>query len=100
MRYAKANNPYLKEYDKQKPSSHIMYIYEKPVRWSMRRPLQTGGIEWVHIEGGVLDPDLVDDDEGCIAEVDFDYPHGKYNNFPLAPESLCPEEWSDYTKSL
>ena len=38
-----------------------------------------------------------------VAEVDFDYPnkfHDKHNNFPLAPESLCPEEWSDYMKSL
>ena len=26
--------------------------------------------------------------------------HDKHNDFPLAPESLCPGEWSDYMKSV
>ena len=71
--------------------------------WSMSQPLPTGGFEWVQIEDGVLNPDFVDDDEGYVAEVDFDYPnkfHAKHNDFPLAPESLCPKEWSDYMKSV
>ena len=75
LRYAKANNPYLKDYDEQKPNSYIMYMdMNNLYGWSMSQPLPTGGFEWVQLEDGVLDPDFVHDDEGYIAEVDLEYP--------------------------
>ena len=106
LRYAKANNPYLKDYDEQKPNSYIMYMYmdmNNLYGWSMSQPLPTGGFEWVQLEDGVLDPDFVHDDEGYIAEVDLEYPeelHDEHNDYPLAPESVCPDEWSEYMQSV
>ena len=43
-RYAKANNPYMKDYDPNKETSYIMY---KEYGWAMCQPLPIGEFKWV-----------------------------------------------------
>ena len=104
LRYAKANNPYLEGYNENDPTSFIMYLdMNNLYGWAMSRKLPTGGFEWVEMEDGMLDPDFVGDDEGYLAEVDLKYPkdlHDTHNDFPAAPESLRPHQWSDYMREV
>ena len=110
LRHAKANNKYIDGYDSEKTNSYIMYMdINNQYGWAMCQKLPTHGFEWVTSnfdkfdEDGYLDPwsiqDLMGDDEGYTAEVDLDYPeelHDKHNDFPLAPESIIPNQWSEY----
>ncbi|XP_067936706.1 uncharacterized protein [Watersipora subatra] len=100
LRYAKANNPYVKDYDPSKPTTYIMYLDANSLYPStMLKKLPTGGFEW--IEDGKL-PD-VSEDEGYVAEVDFEYPtelHDEHNDYPFAPESTKPDQWSEYMRSV
>jgi hypothetical protein len=46
-RYAKANNPYMKEYDKSKPSSYIVYLDANGLYgWAMTQYLPCNSFEW------------------------------------------------------
>ena len=47
-RYAKANNPKLPDYDKEKPESHIMYLDANNLYgWAMSQRLPIGDFKWV-----------------------------------------------------
>lgn len=99
LRHAKANNPYLKDYDPQQPSSYIMYLdMNNLYGWAMSKPIPTGGFEWVNPDDGLPD---VEPGEGYVAEVVLEYPkglHDKHNDYPLAPESVRPDKWSEYMR--
>ena len=48
QRYAKANDKYIKNYDKNKESSYIQYLYANSLRgWPMSEPLHVNGFEWL-----------------------------------------------------
>ncbi|XP_067945243.1 uncharacterized protein [Watersipora subatra] len=100
LRYAKANNPYVKDYDPSKPTTYIMYLDANSLYPStMLKKLPTGGFEW--IEDGKL-PD-VSEDEGYVADVDFEYPtelHDEHNDYPFAPKSTKPDQWLEYMRSV
>ncbi|XP_067947655.1 uncharacterized protein [Watersipora subatra] len=100
LRYAKANNPYVEGYDKKKPATYLMYLDENNLYgWGMSQKLPTGGFEWVKSKGL---PDI-NDDEGYTAEVDLEYPnklHDEHNDYPLAPESMKPDQWSEYMRDV
>ena len=105
-RYAKANNPLLKEYDSNKKSSYIMYLDANNLYgWAMVQHLPTSGFKWssASIEDILQHP--VDDKVGYICEVDLEYPkelHQMHNDYPLAPEKLeVQKEWlSKYQHNL
>ena len=108
-RYGKANNKYMKEYDKNAPSKYIMYLDANNLYgWAMSQYLPTGGFKWM-TEKQINDIDLAkykeDSDKGIILEVDLEYPkelHKLHNDYPLAPEKIkvTNDMLSDYSKKI
>ena len=61
-RYAKANNKYMKNYDKNKESSFLMYVDTNNLYgWAMSKKLPVDGFKWV-------------DGIGYLLVVDVEYP--------------------------
>ena len=96
QRYAKANNKYIRDYDKNKESSYIQYLdannlYGK----AMMEKLPVRGFRWM-TDISRMDEELVrsydkNDIEGYILEVDVDYPNELQNlhsDFPFLAESM------------
>ena len=47
-KFAKANNPYMEEYDPDQPPSYIMYWDANNLYgWAMSEPLPTGNFSWI-----------------------------------------------------
>ncbi|XP_061187991.1 uncharacterized protein LOC133196056 [Saccostrea echinata] len=98
-RYAKANIPYLNDYDPHQPSNYLMYLDANNLYgWAMSQPLPTHDFCW-------LTSDEIEGDTGYIFEVDLKYPselHDCHSDYPLAPESfkIKPEMLSPYQKDL
>ena len=94
-RYGKANNKYMKDYDKNKPSKYIMYLDANNLYgWAMSQYLPTGGFRWLK-QNKIDDLDLFKYNEeskkGLILEVDLEYPeklHDLHNDYPLGPEKV------------
>ena len=87
-RYAKANNPYMQEYNPEEENVYIPYLDANNLYgWAMSKPLPTDSFEWM------TDEELQNwsNGKGCILEVDLEYPkelHDDHNEYPLAPERL------------
>ena len=97
-RYAKANNPYVEDYDPSKPTTYIIYLDANNLYgWAMIQCLPTGGfrffspdqIESITKAEILAIPD--DGDKGYAFEIDVEYGrelHEKHSDYPLMPESL------------
>ena len=49
-RYAEANNKYMKNYDKSKPSTYIQYLDANNLYgWAMSQKLPTHGFKWIDV---------------------------------------------------
>ena len=96
QRYAKANNKYMKDYDKKKKSSYIQYLdannlYGK----AMSEKLPVRGFRWMD-DISKIDEDFVKDydknnNKGYILDVDIDYPNKLQNlhsDLPFLPERM------------
>ena len=108
-RYGKANNKYMKDYNKNKPSKYIMYLDANNLYgWAMSQYLPTGGFKWMkqeHIDKLDLGKYQEDSKKGLILEVDLEYPkelHDLHNDYPLGPEKVKVTEdmLSDYCKKI
>ena len=108
-RHARANNPRVEGYDPEKPNSHIMYLDANNLYgWAMSQSLPTGGFRWVDDCDGLANTVKnlsADGPEGCILEVDLEYPqelHDGHNAYPLAPERMVvKKDWmSEYKHNL
>ena len=76
-RYAEANNKYMKDYDKEKPSTYIQYLDANNLYgWAMSQKLPTHGFKWIDINKSKLMKLLEkkDTNQGFIFEVDLVYP--------------------------
>ena len=105
-RYAKANNPYMKDYDPEKETSYIMYEDENnEYGWAMCQPMPVGDFKRVRTmptEKEIMSW-LPGRKIGFILEVDLKYPeelHELHNGYPLAPErrNVPHERYSPYQK--
>ena len=76
-RYGKANNKYMKEYNKKAPSKYIMYLDANNLYgWAMSQYLPTGGFRWMtqkQIDKMDLAKYKEDSKKGLILEVDLKY---------------------------
>ena len=108
-RYGKANNKYMKDYNKDEPSKYIMYLDANNLYgWAMSQYLPAGGFRWMtqnQIDKINLAKYKEDSKKGLILEVDLDYPedlHDLHNDYPLAPEKIKTTEdmLSEYSKEI
>lgn len=114
-RHSRANNPYLKDYDPNKPTKYIMYLDMNNLYGSvMCKPLPTS--DFIEIENKFSTEDTINnvynfiesiDEEGNIGNallIDMVIPenvHDKLNDYPPAPEHIAvnEEDISDYNKN-
>ena len=97
QRYAKANNKYMKNYNKNNESSYIQYLEANNLYgWAMSQALPVNDFKWVKQEDlSQFNEDFIKNyDEnsniGYFLEVDIDYPKELFNlhkDFPFLPES-------------
>ena len=96
QRFAKANNKYMKDYDRKKKSSYIQYLdtnnlYGK----AMTKKLPVRGFRWMD-DISKIDEDFVkvynkNDNKGYILDIDVDYPNKLQNlhsDLPFLPERM------------
>ena len=95
-RYAKANNEYMKNYDKNKESSYIQYLDANNLYgWAMSQKLPVNGFKWVK-STSKIDEKLIknydeDSDKGYIFKVDVKYPrrlHDLHSDLPFLPKRM------------
>ena len=95
-RYAKANNKYMKNYDKNKESSYIQYLDANNLYgWAMSQKLPVNCFKWVK-NTSKIDEEFIknydeDSDKGYILEVDVKYPrklHDLHRDLPFLPKRL------------
>ena len=88
-RYAKANNKYMKDYDKNKESSYLNYWdVNNLYGWAMSQKLPVNNFEWSK-DTSQFNEDFIknyneESDEGYFLEVDIQYPeklHELHNDF-------------------
>ena len=100
-RYAKANNKYLKNYDKNKESSYIRYLDANNLfGWAMSQKLPVYGFKWVKYINLNKKHDKLkkfvknygeESNKGYILEVDVEYPkslHNLHRDLPFLAERM------------
>ena len=93
-RYAKANNKYMKNYNKNIESSYIEYLDANNLYgWAMSQTLPVNGFRWVEDLSQFNEDFIKKYDEnsymGYFLEVDIDYPKELFNlhkDLPFLPE--------------
>lgn len=111
-KYGKANNKYMKNFDPNEKSSHLIYhdvngLYSA----AMLRKLPVRNFKWVRranlskYTAAYILSKTDDDDEGFTARVRLKYPkelHDLHNSYPLAPETMIvtKDMVSPYTTEL
>ena len=95
-RHARANNKYMKNYDKNKESSYIQYLDANNFYgWAMSQKLLVNGFKWVNYISGINEELIKDydenNDQGYILEVDVKYPkklHDLHSDLPFLPKRM------------
>ena len=93
-RYAKANKKYMRNYDKNRESSFLIYD-DANNGWSMNKKLPVGDFEWVD-DWSIFTEDVIrnydeEDDLGYLFVVDAEYPkhlHTLHSDLPFLPERM------------
>ena len=95
-RYGKANNKYMKDFNKSEPSKYLMYVDANNLYGSaMSEKLPVHSFKWMsnkEIEN-IFNNQIVQvwEKTPCILEVDLEYPeelHDLHNDYPLCPERV------------
>ena len=95
-RYAKANNKYMKNYDKNEESSYIQYLDANNLYgWAMSQKLPINGFKWLEDTSGINEEFIKNynenNDKGYILEVDVKYPkklHYLHSDLPFLPKRM------------
>ena len=95
-RYAKANNKYMKNYNKDKEESLIQYLDPNNLySWAVSQKLPVSGFKWKKNMSKFTKEFIKnydkDSDKGYILEVDVKYPkklHDLHSNIPFSPERM------------
>ena len=95
-RHAKANNKYMKNYDKNKESSYIQYLDANNLYgWAMSQKFPVHGFKWINdvtrIDEQFIKNYNEHNDKGYIPEVDVKYPkklHDLHSDLPFLPERM------------
>ena len=107
-RYAKANNPRIKDYDPAQPTNYKTYLDANNLyEWAMSLPLPKKGFHWKRVmptEEQIMKMKW-NSKKGWILEADLEFPthlHEAHNDYPLAPEkkAIRPEQMSEYQQAL
>ena len=94
-RYAKANNKYMKSYEKKIESSYLTYLDTNNLYgWAMSQKLPINGFMWYDDYLSDFNEDFIknydeNSDEGYFLEVDIEYPKklwGSQKQLPFLPE--------------
>ena len=110
--YAKADNKYMNDYDKNKESSYLKYWDVNHLYgWEMSQKLPINKFEWTE-DTSQFNEDFINNyshvsDEGYFLEVDVQYPeklHELHNVLPFLPERMKIEKasiksWINFEKS-
>ncbi|XP_071057012.1 uncharacterized protein [Onthophagus taurus] len=97
LRYAKANNKYMDNYNPNLPSSHLMYWDANNLYgWAMSQYLPVSSFKWLD-DTQILNFNFnnISDtsDYGYILDVDIEYPeylHDTHNDLPFLCENILP----------
>ena len=95
-RHAKANNKYMKNYDRYKEASYIQYLDANNLYgWAMSQKLPVNGFEWINyvmeIDEKFIKNYDEDSDKAYILEVDVKYHrklHDLYSDLPFLPKRI------------
>ena len=94
-RFGEANNKYMKEYNKEKPSKYIMYLDANNLYgYAISQYLPTGGFKWLtekQIDKIMKKTILSDNKKGYMLAVDLEYPEGfheMHNDYLLAADKM------------
>ena len=108
QRITRANNKYMKDYDKSKPSSYNTYIDANNLYgYGMSLPLPSGNYKFVKntskfTEEFIMNYNFEQAEKGYYFNVDLECPkelHDYFDDYPLAPESFTPKP-SQFMKEL
>ena len=95
-RYAKANNKYMKNYDKNEESLYIQYLGANNLYgWAMSQKLPLNGFKWLEDTSRINEEFIKNyyenNDKGYILEVDVKYPKKLYDlhsDLPFLPKRM------------
>ena len=95
-RYGKANNKYMKDFNKNKLLTFLLYFDANNLYgWAMSQKLPTGEFKWLTDKeiNNLYNNQILQvwEKTPCILEVDLQYPeelHNSHNDYPLCPESV------------
>ena len=107
-RYAKANNKYMKDYDKNKESSYLHYWYVNNLyRWAMSQKLPLNNFERIK-DTSQFNENFIknyneEDFKGYFLEVDIQYLEKLrelHNNVPFLPERMKIKKFEKFVANL
>ena len=107
-RYAKVNNKYMKDYDKNKESSYIQdWDVNNSYGWAMSPKHPVNNFEWIR-DTSQFNEDFIknyneESDEGYFVEVDVQYLEKLYelhNDLPFLPERMKFEKLENLLANL
>ena len=96
LRYAKANNKYMKDYNKDEEESFLQYKDANNLYgFAMSEPLPADGVEWMK-DLSKIDEDFIknydeNSDKGYILEVNVEYSknlHDLHSDLPFLPKRM------------
>ena len=108
-KFAKANNPYIDDYNPAKPINYLMYLDANNLYgWAMSQKLPENEFDWMTEQQlETFDVTQISDcaETGYILEVDLEYPaeiHDLHSDLPVAPEQrkVPDDELSPYSAKL